>query len=54
LLQGLSAAENNTDSAIESSLGLGGNKLVVFLEDNTTLRVAKEGPGDVTILELID
>jgi hypothetical protein len=54
LFQGLSAAEDNTNSTIESSLGLGGNKLVVFLEDNTTLGVAKKGPGDVTILELID
>jgi hypothetical protein len=54
LFQGLSAAEDNTDSTIESSLGFGGNKLVVFLEDNATLGVAKKGPGDVTILELID
>lgn len=54
LFQSLSAAENNADSTIEGSLGLVGNEYVVFLEDDTALGVAKESPGDVTVLELID
>jgi hypothetical protein len=54
LFQSLSAAEDNTDSTIQSSLSLGSNELIVFLEDYTTLGVAKKGPGDVTVFELID
>ena len=54
LFQRLSTAENDADSTIESSLGLRGNELIVFLEDHTTLGVAQEGPGDIAIFELID
>jgi len=54
LFQGLAAAENYADSTIESSLGLGRDELVVFLQDYTTLRVSEECPGNVAVLELID
>ena len=54
LFQALAAAEYNADAPIESSLGLGSNEHVVFLENHTTFRVAKESPGDVTVLELVD
>ena len=54
LLEGLAAAEDNADTAIESSLGLGGDEGVVFAEDDSSFRVAEEGPFDTAINELRD
>jgi hypothetical protein len=54
LLERLAAAKNDTDTALKSGLGLGGDKLVVFLEDHATLGVANEGPGDGRVFELVD
>ena len=52
LLEGLANAENNTESVVESGLGLGGNEVVGLLEDDTTLGVTGQSPGDVGLLEL--
>lgn len=54
LLEGLSTAEDHTDVTVNGSLGLGGDKGIVFLEDDTALRVAEEGPCNVAVLELLD
>lgn len=52
LLEGLTNAENNTESVVEGGLGLGGDEVVGLLEDNTALRVTGQSPGDVGLLEL--
>lgn len=54
LLQTLANAQNDAETAVNGSLGLAGDKLVVLLEDDPTLRVAEDGPGDASVLELID
>lgn len=52
LLQALTAAQNHTETAVHRRLCLAGNEVVVLLEDLTTLRVAKDSPGDTAVLEL--
>lgn len=52
LLEGLANAENNTESVVESGLGLGGNEVIGLLEDDTTLGVTGQSPGDVGLLKL--
>jgi len=54
LLEGLTAAQNDVDAAVNGSLGLVGDEGVGLLEDDTALAVAEEGPGDVGVLELLD
>ncbi len=54
LLQRLAAAQDHVDAALERGLGLGGDELVVLLEDDATFAVAQEGPGDGRVLELAD
>jgi hypothetical protein len=54
LLEGLTAAENHADAAVDGSLGLAGDEVVGLLEDDTALAVAEESPGDVGVLELGD
>lgn len=53
LLEGLAAAENDAEATVNGRLGLGGDKAVALLEDDTALAVAEEGPGDVGVLELL-
>jgi hypothetical protein len=53
LLQALAAAQNDTKAAIDSRLGLACNKGIVFLEDDSPLRVADESPGDAALLQLL-
>lgn len=53
LLEALTTAQNHAESAVQRSLGLGGNKLVVLLKDDTALRVAEDGPCDAAVLELL-
>jgi hypothetical protein len=52
LLEGLTAAEDDIDAAVDGSLGLVGDERVAFLQDDATLAVAEERPGDVGVLEL--
>jgi hypothetical protein len=52
LLEGLANAENNAEAVVEGGLGLGSDEVVGLLEDDTTLRVTGQGPGDVGLLEL--
>jgi hypothetical protein len=52
LLEALAAAQNHADATVKRSLGLGRNKFVVFLQDDTALRVADERPCDAAVLEL--
>lgn len=47
LLEALTTAEDNTDTAVEGGLGLGCDESVGFLEDYTTLRVTEKSPCDV-------
>lgn len=54
LLKRFTTAEDNTDSAVQSSLGFRCYKGIIFLQNHTALRVAKESPGDVAVLELVD
>lgn len=54
LLEGLTAAENHADAAVNGSLGLAGDKVVALLQDGAALAVAQQGPGDVGVLELVD
>jgi hypothetical protein len=53
LLETLTAAQDDADATIERSLGLAGNESVVLLQDGAALRVAKDGPCDTTVLELL-
>jgi hypothetical protein len=52
LLERLANAQNNTQTVVEGSLGLGSDKVVRLVEHDTALRVAGQGPGDVGLLEL--
>jgi hypothetical protein len=52
LLEGLANAENNAEAVVEGGLGLGSDEVVGLLEDDTTLRVTGQSPGDVGLLEL--
>lgn len=54
LLEGLANAEDDTETTVEGSLGLGSDEAVGLLEDDTALAVAEESPGDVGVLELGD
>ena len=54
LLEGLTAAEDDADAAVNGGLGLVGDEGVGLLEDDAALAVAEEGPGDVGVLELGD
>lgn len=53
LLQALTAAQNNAETAINGSLGLACNESIVFLEDDSPLGVADEGPCDAALLQLL-
>lgn len=53
LLEGLTAAKNDSETAVDCRLGLAGDEVVGLLEDYTALAVADEGPGDVGVLELL-
>ena len=50
--QGLAAAPDDADAAVEGELGLGGDVGVALAQDGAPLRVAQDGPGDVAVLEL--
>jgi hypothetical protein len=54
LLEGLAAAPDDADAVLGGVLGLGGNVGVGLGEDSAALRVAEDGPCDVTVLELGD
>jgi hypothetical protein len=54
LLQALTTAKNDTQATIDSRFGLACNKLIVFLENDSSLRVSQDGPGNTTLLQLID
>jgi len=54
LLEGLAAAQDDADAAVNGGLGLVGDEGVGLLEDDAALAVAEEGPGDVGVLELGD
>ena len=47
LLQALTTAQNNTNTALDSSQRLLGNELVLFSQDRSTLRVSEQCPCDV-------
>lgn len=53
LLQALSAAQNYTQATVQRRLGLRCNEVVVFLKDDTALRVTKNCPCDAAVFELI-
>lgn len=53
LLQALTTAENDTESAIKGSLGLLRDELVILLEDNPPFRMSENSPGDAAVLQLI-
>jgi hypothetical protein len=44
LLEALAAAQDHAKTAVERSLGLARDKVVVLLENDTTLRVAENRP----------
>ena len=52
LLEGLAAAKDDANTLVEGVLGLGGDKLVGLLENDTALGVADQGPADVGVLKL--
>jgi hypothetical protein len=54
LLLALTAAPDDTNTALGGKLGLGGYDAVTLTENCSSLGVAKNGPGDTTILELGD
>ena len=53
LLEGLSAAEDDVDVLVKSSLGLGSDELVGLANDGAALGVTNQGPVDVGVLELV-
>lgn len=53
-LEGLAAAPDDLDAVLSGVLGLGGDDLVRLVEDGSALRVSKDGPVDVEVLELRD
>jgi hypothetical protein len=54
LLQALTAAQDDTQPAAQSSFCLRGDKPVVFVEKDTALAVAKDGPCYAAVFELVD
>lgn len=54
LLERLAAAQDDTQSAIERSLGLRGDEAVIFVEEDAALAVAEDRPGDAAVFELVD
>lgn len=52
LLEALTAAQNDAQTAVNGSLGLVGDNLVRLAENGAALRVAENGPGDAAVLEL--
>jgi hypothetical protein len=53
LLEALTAAQDDADTAVERSLGLAGDEGVVLLQDGAALGVAEDGPCDAAVLELL-
>lgn len=53
-LETLSAAQNDAQSTVKCSFCLGSHKCVVFLQNNSSLRVSQDSPGDTAVLELVD
>lgn len=54
LLEGLTNAENDRDTARDSKLGLLGNELVVLLDNSAALRVADDNPSGTNVLDLVN
>lgn len=53
LLQALTTAENNAQSAISRGLCLASDERIVLLQDYSSLRVSKDRPGDTAVFELV-
>lgn len=53
LLERLAAAPDDADAVVGGVLGLGGDDLVGLAEDGAALAVAKNGPVDAGVLELV-
>lgn len=54
LLEALTTAPDDAQTVLSGVLGLGGDDLIALAENGATLRVAKDGPVDVDVLELRD
>lgn len=52
LLQRLSAAQNHTDTTLDSSLGLGCYEIVGFVQESSSFAVTEDRPCDVAIFQL--
>lgn len=54
LLQALAAAQNDTDATLYRGQCFLRDELIFFSQDGAAFGVAKEGPGDVGVFELVD